>query len=125
MKFAVRFTPERGMVRAMERRRHRRVHAQLKSWLCANSHEIEGETIDLSIGGAKFESALTVEPGKEVTVKLVIPGTDAPIYIEHAQVQWIHDQTFGVRFLEVRQQELDELEQLIDEYIALDEGGQA
>lgn len=109
----------------MERRRHRRVHAQLKSWLRANSHEIEGETIDLSAGGAKFASSLPVELGKQVTVKLVIPGTDTPIYIEQAQVQWIHDQTFGVRFLEIRQQELDELEQLIDEYIALDEDGQA
>jgi hypothetical protein len=39
-------------------------------------------------------------------------------------VQWIHDQTFGVRFLEVRQQQLDELEQLIDECIALDERGE-
>jgi c-di-GMP-binding flagellar brake protein YcgR len=109
----------------MERRRHRRVHAQLKSWLCANSHEVEGETIDLSLGGAKFASALPVEFGKQVTVKLFIPGVDTPIYIEQAQVQWIHDQTFGVRFLEIRQQQLDELEQLIDEYIALDEGGQA
>ncbi|HEX5647395.1 MAG TPA: PilZ domain-containing protein [Nitrospira sp.] len=109
----------------MERRRHRRVHAQLKSWLRANSHEIEGETIDLSAGGAKFASSLPVELGKQVTVRLYIPGTDTPIDIEQAQVQWIHDQTFGVRFLEIRQQELDELEQLIDEYIALDEGGQA
>jgi hypothetical protein len=32
---------------------------------------------------------------------------------------------FGVRFLEIRQQELDELEQLIDECIPLDEGGAA
>lgn len=109
----------------MERRRHRRVHAQLKSWICTNTHEVEGETIDLSIGGAKFESPRTVEPGDQVIVKLVIPGGRTPIYIEHAQVQWIQDQTFGVRFLEVQQQELDELEQLIDEYLALDEGEQA
>jgi hypothetical protein len=108
----------------MERRRHRRIHTQLKSWLRANSHEVEGETIDLSIGGAKFDSPLTVEPGNQVIVKLVIPGSDTPIYIEHAQVQWIQDRTFGVRFLEIRQQELDELERLIDEYLAPDEGTQ-
>lgn len=109
----------------MERRRHRRVHAQIKGWVCANSHEFESETIDLSLGGAKFSSTLPVEFGKQVTVRLSIPGVDTPIFIEQAQIQWIHDQTFGVRFLEIRQQELDELEQLIDEYIALDEGGQA
>lgn len=66
-----------------------------------------------------------MELGKQVTVRLFIPGTDIPIDMEQAQIQWIHDQTFDVRFLEIRQSELDELEQLIDEYIALNEGGQA
>ena len=109
----------------MERRKHRRVPAQLKSLLRANSHEIEGQTVDLSLGGAKFESSLAVQPGKQLVIKLIIPGVEEPVYIEQAQVQWIHDQTFGVEFLEIRQQEFDELEQLIDEFLALDEGGQA
>lgn len=109
----------------MERRQYRRVPAQVKSLLQGNSHEVEGETVDLSLGGAKIESRLVVQPGKQITVKLIIPGVEEPIYIEQAQVQWVHDQTFGVRFLEIRQQELDELEQLIDECIALDEDGDA
>ena len=107
----------------MERRQHRRVPAQVKSLLRANSHEIEGETVDLSLGGAKIESSLVVQPGEQITVKLIIPGAEDPIYIDRAQVQWIHDRTFGLKFLEVRQQELDELDQLIDECIVLDEGG--
>jgi len=105
----------------MERRQHRRVPAQVKSLLKANSHEVEGETLDLSLGGAKIESSLVVQPGRQITIKLIVPEVD-PIEIDQAQVQWIHDQTFGVRFLKVRQQELDELEQLIDECIALDGG---
>jgi len=109
----------------MERRQHRRVPVQVKSLLRTNSHEVEGETIDLSLGGAKFESLLAVQPGKQIIVKLIVPGVKEPIYIEQAQVQWIHDQTFGVRFLEIRQQEFDELEQLIEECIALDQGGDA
>jgi c-di-GMP-binding flagellar brake protein YcgR len=109
----------------MERRRHSRVPAQLKSLLRANSHEVEGRTIDLSLGGARLESPLAVRPGKQIAVKLILPGVEEPIYIEQAEVQWIHDRMFGVRFLEIRQQELDDLEQLIDECIALDEGGVA
>ena len=107
----------------MERRQYHRVPAQVKSLLRANSHEIEGETVDLSLGGAKIESSLVVQPGKQITVRLIIPGGEEPIYIDRAQVQWIHDRTFGLKFLEVRQQELDELEQLINECITLDEGG--
>ncbi len=109
----------------MERRQYRRVPAQVKTLLRVNSHEVEGETVDLSRGGAKIESSLVVQPGKQLTVKLIIPGAQDPIYIDRAQVQWIHDQTFGLKFLEVRQQELDELDQLIDECLALDEGGHA
>lgn len=105
----------------MERRKHRRVPAQITSLLRANAHEVEGETVDLSLGGAKFESRLAVQPGRQMTVTLIIPGVNKPVSIEQAQVQWIHDQTFGVMFLEARQEELDELEQLIDDCIALDE----
>jgi hypothetical protein len=84
---------------------------------------VEGKTIDLSLGGAKFESNLVVQPGKQIVVKLILRGVGEPIDIDQAQVLWIHDQTFGVQFLEMRQEELDELEQLIDECIALDEAG--
>ncbi len=109
----------------MERRRHRRVPAQVRSLLRANSHEVEGEALDLSLGGARIESSLIVQPGRQIAVKLIVPGDDIPIMIEQAQVQWAVDRTFGVRFVDVRQQELDDLEQLIDECIALDEGRRA
>jgi hypothetical protein len=109
----------------MERRKHRRVPASLKSLLRANSHEIEGQTVDLSLGGAKFESTLVVQPGRQLVVKLIVPDLDEPVYIDRAQVQWVQDQTFGVEFLEVRQEERGELEQLIDEFLLLEEGGQA
>lgn len=109
----------------MERRRHPRIPAQLRSLLRANSHEIEGTTVDLSLGGAKFESDLAVQPGKQLIVKLIVPGVDEPVYIDRAQVQWIQDQTFGVEFLEVRQQQMDELEELIEEFLSFEEGGQA
>jgi hypothetical protein len=107
----------------MERRQHRRVPAQVKSLLRANSHEVEGTTVDLSLGGAKVESDLVVQPGRQIALKLIVPGRPHPVCIEQAQVQWIHDQTFGVQFVDIRQQGLDELEQLIDECIALDEQG--
>ncbi|MDF0673832.1 MAG: PilZ domain-containing protein [Nitrospira sp.] len=106
----------------MERRRHYRVSAKVKSLLRANSHEVKGETVDLSLGGARIESSLDVQSGKQISVKLLTPGDDTPIVIEQAQVRWAVDRTFGVRFLGVTQQELDGLEQLIDECIALDEG---
>lgn len=100
----------------MERRSHRRVPAKIQGFLLGNSHEVEGRTLDLSLGGAKFESDLNVFPGKVIVVRLVIPGLPAPVSIPEARVRWVGDQTFGVQFQNVEPDELDELEQLIDEY---------
>jgi hypothetical protein len=104
----------------MERRRHRRTRVQVRNLLRANSHEVEGEALDLSLGCARIKSSLEVQLGRQITVKLIVPGDDTSILIEQARVQWIVD-----RFVDVQQQEVDELEQLIDECIALDEGREA
>jgi hypothetical protein len=98
-----------------DRRKHRRVPAQVQGFLLGNSHEIEAVTLDLSVGGARFECDIEVYPGKVIHVRLVIPGVEEPLSIEAARVQWVGEDTFGVSFQNVRPAELDELEQLIDE----------
>ena len=100
----------------MERRQHRRVPAQLQGFLLGNSHETEAVTLDLSVGGARFDCDIEVYPGKVIRVRLVIPGAEEPVSIEEGRVQWVGEDTFGVSFQNVRQAEIDELEQLIDEY---------
>jgi len=109
----------------MERRRHRRVPAQIQGYLLGNSHEVEGTTIDLSLGGAKFESDLQVHPGKVIMIRLVIPGAEESIAIQEAMVRWVGPQQFGVEFQSVEQDELDELEQLIDEFDDAENSGHA
>jgi c-di-GMP-binding flagellar brake protein YcgR len=100
----------------MERRKHRRVPARVQGFLLANSHEVEGRTLDLSLGGAKFESNLNVHPGKMIVIRLVRPGTEEPVSIQEALVRWVALQQFGVEFQNVDPDELDELEQLIEEF---------
>jgi hypothetical protein len=109
----------------MERRQHRRVPAQLQGFLLGNSHEIEAVTLDLSVGGAKFDCDIEVYPGKVIRVRLVIPGVEEPVSIKDARVQWVGEDTFGVSFQNVRPDELDELEQLIDEYEETEGSGHA
>jgi hypothetical protein len=109
----------------MERRKHRRVPAQLQGFLLGNSHEVEGHTLDLSLGGAKIESDLDVFPGKVIVVRLVIPGLESPLSIPEARVQWVGNQQFGVEFQRAPQGGLDELEDLIDELDDVERGGHA
>lgn len=108
-----------------ERRQHRRVPAQLKSLLLGNSHEVEGVTLDLSIGGARIESEIDVFPGKQIQVRLVVPGEEEPLLIDQALVRWVDEDTFGIEFLKVNQERRDDLEELIDTFEELEEGGHA
>lgn len=109
----------------MERRKHRRIPAQVQGFLLGNSHEVEGKTIDLSLGGAKFESELNVHPGKVIVIRLVLPGVEEPVSIQEALVRWVGEQQFGVEFQNVDPDDLDELEQLLDEYDDAEHSGHA
>ena len=109
----------------MERRKHRRVPIHIPGMLTGNSHEVEGHTLDLSLGGAKFESELPVFPGKTIVIRLAVPGMEAPVSISRARVQWVDEQTFGVEFQAIQSDELDELEELINEFDESDSGGHA
>jgi len=109
----------------MERRQQRRVPVQLQGFLLGNSHEVEAVTLDLSVGGAKFDCDLEVYPGKVIRVRLVVPGAEEPVSIEEGLVQWVRDDAFGVSFQNVRRAELDEIEQLINEFEEAEDGGHA
>ncbi len=108
-----------------ERRQHRRVPAQLQGFLLGNSHEIEAVTLDLSVGGARFDCDIEVYPGKVIRVRLVIPGAEEPVSIDEGRVQWVEGDTFGVSFQNVRPDELDELEQIVNEFEEAEDGGHA
>lgn len=97
----------------------------MQGFLLGNSHEIEAVTLDVSVGGARFDCDLEVYPGKVIRVRLVIPGVEEPVSIEEGHVQWVGEDAFGVSFQNVRPGDLDELEQLIEEFDEAEDGGHA
>ena len=109
----------------MERRQHRRVPVQLQGFLLGNSHETEAVTLDLSVGGARFDCDLEVYPGKVIRIRLVIPGAEEPVSIDEGRVQWVEGDTFGVSFQNIGPDAFDELEQLIDEFEETEDSGHA
>jgi len=93
--------------------------------ILGNSHEIEGHTLDVSLGGARFESDLDVSPGKTIIVRLVVPGAESALSIPEARVRWVDKGTFGVEFHDLEADDLDDLEELIDEFDEAEESGHA
>ncbi len=109
----------------MERRKHRRVDAQVEGFFLGNSHEVQGRTLDLSLGGARVESDLAVHPGKVILIRLVMPGSAGTLSIQEALVRWVGQQQFGVEFQGLNSEELDDLEELIDEFDDAEGSGHA
>ena len=80
-----------------------------------------GVMLDLSTGGCRIESPVTVEPGVLLELRIFAPDFEWPLMIEAASVQWASGQTFGLAFFRITESEHQRLGQLIKELM---EGGE-
>ena len=76
--------------------------------------------LDLSSGGCRIESPVTLEPGLLLELRIYVPDLEWPLMIEAANVQWVSGQTFGLAFFRIRETEQQRLGQVIGD---LTEGG--
>jgi hypothetical protein len=72
-----------------------------------------GNMMDLSMGGCRIESPVTVEPGVSLELRIYAPDIEWPLMIEAASVQWVSGQIFGLAFFQIRDTEHQRLEQVI------------
>jgi hypothetical protein len=99
-----------------ERRATPRFRVQFRSTLSASTKlEGTGIILDLSMGGCRIESPVTVEPGFSLKLSIYVPDVDWPLMIEAASVQWVSDQVFGLAFIRIRDTERQRLEQVISD----------
>jgi hypothetical protein len=74
-----------------------------------------GVMLDLSTGGCRIESPVTVEPGFSLELRIHVPDLDWPLMIEAASVQWVSGQIFGLAFFRITETEHQRLGQLISD----------
>ena len=81
----------------------------------STSSKLEGSGIilDLSMGGCRIESPVTVEPGVSLELRISAPDIEWPLMIEAASVQWVSGQTFGLAFFRITETEQQRLKQVI------------
>ena len=72
-----------------------------------------GIMLDLSTGGCRLESPLTMEPGVSLELRVYVPGLEWPLMIDGAHVQWVSGQIVGLAFFRIRQTEQQRLDQVI------------
>ena len=85
-----------------DRRATPRFRVQFRSTLSASTKlEGTGIMLDLSMGGCRIESPVTVEPGLSLKLRIYVPDVDWPLMIEAASVQWVSGQIFGLAFIRI------------------------
>jgi PilZ domain len=103
-------------MKTTDRRAMPRLRVQFRTTFSASSTvEGAGIILDLSSGGCRIESPVTVEPGVSLKLSIYVPGLDWPLMIEAASVQWMRGQIFGLAFIRIRDTERQRLEQVIND----------
>ena len=97
-----------------DRRVMPRLRVQFRTTFSTSSKlEGTGIMLDLSTGGCRIESPVTVEPGVSLELRIYAPDIEWPLMIEAASVQWVSGQTFGLAFFRITEPERQRLEQVI------------
>lgn len=87
------------------RRVHERYACSLDALIHSDDQTFEVSLSNISLGGAYFESDLSLPLGAEVRVELDIPGAEMRLEAE-ATVRWHKPGGFGVQFKSLRAREV-------------------
>jgi hypothetical protein len=79
--------------------------------------------LDLSSGGCRVESPVSVEPGLLLELCIYAPNVEWPLMIEAANVQWVSGQTLRLAFFRITEPEQQRLGQVIEALMESGEGG--
>jgi len=109
-------------MKTVDRRATPRLRVQFRTTFSASTKlEGTGVMLDLSTGGCRIESPVTLEPGLLLELRIYVPDLEWPLMVEAANVQWVSGQTFGLAFFRIRETEQQRLGQVIGD---LKEGGE-
>ena len=101
-------------MKTIDRRATPRLRVQFHTTFTASS-ELEGTGImlDLSTGGCRIVSPVTVEPGLSLELRIYVPSMEWPLLIAVATVQWVSGQTFGLAFFRMTETKHQRLNQVL------------
>ena len=109
-----------------EKRRHRRFPVQFRSsFSSVNIVGGEGALADLSVRGCRIESRIAVNPGTELQLKIHLPNEPVPLGIAVAVVRWSLGETFGIEFMDMKDEEWKRLGRFIKSVDVTDAGSAA
>ena len=101
-------------MKTVDRRAMPRLRVQFRTTFSASTKlEGMGVMLDLSTGGCRIESPVTVEPGISLELRIYAPDVEWPLIVEAASVQWVSGQIFGLAFFRITETQQQRLGQVI------------
>lgn len=85
----------------MELRKFPRFRVQFRSTFTGRQIEGEGKATDLSQGGCRIESDISITASTTLELRLYVPGLDWPLRVEQAVVKWARGREFGLEFVRI------------------------
>ncbi|MFQ5992681.1 MAG: PilZ domain-containing protein [Nitrospiraceae bacterium] len=73
----------------------------------------EGAVYNISAGGCMIEGNQEVEQGAVLALSIRMADQEPPLMVAQASVQWVMRQKFGLKFLQLEEQEKARLRQWI------------
>lgn len=101
-------------MKPVDRRATPRLRVQFRTTLSSTkAKEGSGTLEDLSVAGCRIKSDITVQWGDPLEVRIHVPGLRWPLMIDHAQVQWLRGDTFGLAFVSIKDGEQQRLNEVV------------
>ncbi|OAI43568.1 hypothetical protein AYO43_10165 [Nitrospira sp. SCGC AG-212-E16] len=101
-------------MKTTDRRATPRLRVQFHTTFSASSKlEGTGIMLDLSTGGCRIESPVTVESGLSLELRIYAPSMEWPLLIAVATVQWVSGQTSGLAFFRMTETKHERLSQVL------------
>jgi hypothetical protein len=84
----------------------------------SNEENLEGEAtiIDLSKSGCAAESETPVEVGMTFELSIFLPDYEWRLHVDRSIVRWVHGQTFGLEFQNLRPVHRERLRRLVGKF---------
>ena len=97
----------------MQRRKYLRILVEFRSTFSGEQIEGQGRLMDLSLGGCRITSDVTVATGTALELRVFVPDTDRPLRIDQARVRWARGHAWGAEFIHLEAEDLARLRQLV------------
>lgn len=69
--------------------------------------------VNLSMLGCRARSTFSIKTGERIGILIDIPGSDNPLYVSRADVQWSDGQEVGMEFVHMEWEDRQRLAEIV------------